>query len=319
MLAYVLKRVAVQLLVLLASSVVIFGMLRLAPGDEATVLLGGHPGTPAQLASIRAKYDLNKPLPVQYLKWLSRAVQGDLGDSVSARDTVAHVLSPRLETTLLLTVYASIIMIILGVGLGMLSAVFRNGFVDLASTAGALTFAAVPAYVAGLVLILVFGVQLHWFPTLGGGEGGSFATRLDHLTLPAIALALSAMALISRVTRSAMITALDSEHVEGARIRGFTERRVVFKHALRSALVPVVTISGVQCGYLLAGAILVEYTFGLNGIGSLLVQSVQNKDFAVVQAVALLITVAFLMISLVVDLLYCVIDPRVRLARGGDR
>lgn len=318
MTAYVLKRLLAQFLVLFASSVVIFGMLHLAPGDPATVLLGGHP-TQSAIDNIRHKYELDKPLPVQYTHWVRRVLHGNFGESVSARDTVWNVIRPRLETTVLLTTFAAILMVLLGVPIGILSAVFRNGAIDVAATAGSLAFAAIPAYVVGLGLIVVFGVELQWFPTLGGGEGGGITGRLDHLTLPAIALSLSAFALVSRVTRSSMIGALESEHVEGARIRGFSERRVVLKHGLRSALVPVVTIAGVQTGYLLAGAILVEYTFGLNGIGRLLVLSVQNKDYAVVQAIALLITAAFLVISLAVDLLYGVIDPRVRLVRRGAR
>lgn len=318
MLAYVLRRLLATLLVLFASSVLIFGMLRLGPGDPAVVLLGGHP-TKVALQNIRQKYGFDKPLPIQYFHWVERVVGGNFGESVSARDTVWHVITPRLETTLLLTAFAAILMILLGVSLGIMSAVFRNGAVDVSVTAGTLAFAAIPAYVVGLALIVIFGVKLHWFPTLGGGEAEGFRGRLDHLVLPAIALALAALAMISRVTRSSMITALQSEHVEGARIRGFSERRVVLKHALRSALVPVVTVAGVQTGYLLAGAILVEYTFSLNGVGRLLVLSVQNKDYAVVQAITLLITAAFLLISLVVDLLYGVIDPRVRLvSRGGQ-
>ncbi len=318
MTAYILKRLLAQFLVLFASSVVIFGMLHLAPGDPATVLLGGHP-TQSAIDNIRHKYELDKPLPVQYTHWVRRVLHGNFGESVSARDAVWNVIRPRLETTVLLTTFAAILMVLLGVPIGILSAVFRNGAIDVAATAGSLAFAAIPAYVVGLGLIVVFGVELQWFPTLGGGEGGGITGRLDHLTLPAIALSLSAFALVSRVTRSSMIGALESEHVEGARIRGFNERRVVLKHGLRSALVPVVTIAGVQTGYLLAGAILVEYTFGLNGIGRLLVLSVQNKDYAVVQAIALLITAAFLVISLAVDLLYGVIDPRVRLVRRGAR
>ena len=315
---YIFTRMLAQLVVLLASSIVIFGMLRLAPGDPAVVLLGGHP-TKAAIQNIRQKYELNKPLPVQYVHWLKRVVHGNFGDSISARDTVWNVIKPRLETTLLLTTFAAILMILVGVFLGIISAVFRNGVVDVLATSVSLGFAAVPAYVVGLILIVVFGVYLHWLPTLGGGEVGGFADRLDHLILPTIALALSALGMISRVTRSSMISALESEYVEGARIRGFSERRVVLKHALRSALVPVVTIAGAQVGYLLAGAILIEYTFGLNGIGRLLVLSVQNKDYVVVQAITLIITAAFLIISFVVDLLYGVIDPRVRLVpRGGQ-
>jgi peptide/nickel transport system permease protein len=246
-------------------------------------------------------------------------LHGDFGQSVLGHDTVAHVVLPRLGNTLLLTLFATILMLAIGIPLGIVSGVFRNGIVDNASTFGALTFASVPAYVMGLVLIVIFGVELAWFPTLGSGEGQGFGEHLYHLTLPSIALAFSCLALISRITRSAMISELASEYVDAARLRGFSERRVVLKHAVRGALVPVVTVTGALFGYLLAGAILVEYTFGINGVGSLLVTSVQGNDYAVVQAIALLVTAEFLIISFVVDLLYGVIDPRVRLtSRGAD-
>jgi peptide/nickel transport system permease protein len=163
------------------------------------------------------------------------------------------------------------------------------------------------------VLIVLFAVKNPWFPSIGSGHG--FVGTIDHLTLPAIALALSALALISRVTRAAMIEALASEAVETARVRGFSSRRVIFKHALRAAALPVVTMTGIVIGYLLSGAILVEYVFSINGIGLLLVRSVQSLDYAVVQAIALIITAEFLLINLIVDVLYGVIDPRVRL--GG--
>jgi peptide/nickel transport system permease protein len=318
MLGYIARRLASLIAVLLASSVLVFALLHLAPGDPATVLLGGRPATAQALKSIRDKYQLDKPLPVQYAAWVGRVVRGDLGESVAGRDTVAHVLGPRLGTTLLLTLYAMTLMVVIGIPIGILSGVYRSGFLDFAATFGSLAFASIPAYVMGLVLLVVFGVELSWFPTLGGGEGG-IADRLYHLTLPAIALAFASMALVSRVTRSAVIGELASEHVEAARIRGFSERRVVLKHAVRGALIPVLTVSGVVFGYLLAGAILVEYTFGINGIGSLLVSSVQSKDFTVVQAIALIVTAEFLILSLVVDLLYGVVDPRVKLATGSER
>ncbi len=226
------------------------------------------------------------------------------------------MLAPRIGVTLLLTGYAVLLMVIFGVAIGVLSGVVRNGPFDLAATLGSLTFTAIPTYVTGVVLAVLFGVDLAWFPAEGGGDTGSVFTRLDHLTLPAIALALSSLALVSRITRSAVIGELESDHVFGARVRGFSRRRVVVKHALRGSMIPVVTIIGAQIGYLLSGAIVIEYAFGLNGLGTLLVESVQGKDYAVVQAIALLVTAEFLFISLIVDLLYGVIDPRVRLAGG---
>jgi peptide/nickel transport system permease protein len=202
---------------------------------------------------------------------------------------------------------------VIGVPLGIISAVFRSGPSDFLASVGTLTFTAIPTYVTGVVMAVVFGVELAWFPPLGGGGTGSFLTRLDHLTLPAVALGLSSLALASRITRSAVIGELEKPHVTGARARGFSGPRVVAKHAVRGAMVPVVTIVGAQIGYLLGGAVVIEYAFGLNGLGTLLVSSVQGKDYAVVQAIALFITAEFLLISLVVDLLYGVIDPRVRL------
>ena len=313
MLRYVATRVAMQIAVLIASTLIIFFLLHLAPGDPATLLNGGHPPSPATLKYFNRLYGFDRPLPEQYLIWLRHVVQGNLGTSVATRTSVASVLLPRIGLTLFLTIYAVAIMVVIGVPLGIVSAVFRSGPSDFLASVGTLTFTAIPTYVTGVVMAVFFGVVLQWFPALGGGDTGSFLTRLDHLTLPAVALGLSSMALASRITRSAVIGELDKPHVTGARARGFSAPRVVAKHAVRGAMVPVVTIVGAQVGYLLGGAVVIEYAFGLNGLGTLLVSSVQGKDYAVVQAIALFITAEFLLISLLVDLLYGVIDPRVRL------
>lgn len=316
MTAYLARRVASMLLVLVASSVVIFAFLHLAPGDPALLLLAGRPTTEQAVEAIREKYALDRPLPVQYATWIGDIAKGDLGDSIRGHDSVVHVVVPRLGTTLALTAYAALLMLLLGIPLGILSAVFRNGAIDVVSSVGALVATAIPPYVSAVVLIVLFAVVLNWFPALGAGSGG-FNT-LYHLTLPAIALSLSALALVSRVTRISMVEALDAEYVETARIRGFSGARVILKHAFRSALIPIVTVTGVVIGYLLSGAILVEYAFGLNGMGALLVSSVQALDYAVVQAIALIFTAEFLVINLIVDLLYAVIDPRVRLVRQPE-
>ncbi len=314
MLKYLGTRLVTQFAVLLASTVIVFLLLHVAPGNPATLLNGGHPPNAAGIAYFNARYGLNRALPVQYWIWLSHLVRGDFGQSIAAHSSVTSVLAPRIGLTLLLTAYAVAIMVVFGLITGILSGVVRNGPFDFLATLGSLTFTAVPTYVTGVVLAVVFGVELAWLPALGGGDVGSFATRLNHLTLPAIALGLSSLALVSRITRSAVISELESDHVFGARVRGFSGVRVVVKHALRGSMVPVVTIVGAQIGYLLSGAVVIEYAFGLNGLGTLLVSSVQGKDYAVVQAIALFVTAEFLAISLVVDLLYGVIDPRVRLA-----
>ena len=316
MLRYIATRLATTVGVLFTSTVIVFVLLHVGPGSPATLLNGGHPPNAVTIHYFNARYGLNRSLPVQYWIWLRHLLQGDFGQSIAAHSSVASVLGPRISVTLLLTAYAVVIMVVLGVTTGIVSGVVRNGPVDLLATLGALTFTAIPSYVTGVVLAVVFGIDLAWFPAVGGGDVGSLLTRLDHLTLPAIALALSSLALVSRITRSAVIGELESDHVFGARVRGFSGFRVVTKHALRGSMIPVVTVIGAQIGYLLSGAIVIEYAFGLNGLGTLLVSSVQGKDYAVVQAIALFVTAEFLVISLIVDLLYGVIDPRVRLA--GD-
>jgi peptide/nickel transport system permease protein len=307
---YLMRRLTGMVFVLLASSIIVFSFLHLAPGDPAQILLAGRPVSTEVLDAVRKKYALDRPVVVQYGIWISNILHGDLGDSVKEHDTVVHVLRPRIGITLALTGYAALIMLMIGIPLGIVSAVKRSGVVDILSSVGTLVAASVPPYVSAVALIVLFAVTFSWFPALGAGSAGW--DRVYHLTMPAIALALSAMAIVSRVTRVSMIEALATEYVETARIRGFSGNRVVLKHALRSALIPVVTISGVVVGYLLSGAVLIEYAFSLNGLGSLLVGSVQGLDYAVVQALALLFTAEFLVINLIVDLLYAVIDPRVR-------
>lgn len=314
MVTYVIKRLLTLVVVLVASTIIMFVLLHLAPGNPAVLMNGGHPPSPATIRYFDKLYGFNRSLPVQYWIWVHHLLQGNLGVSTAYRVSVVSVIGPRISLTLLLTVYAVAIMVLIGVPLGIFSAVFRSGPVDFLASFGALTLTAVPTYVTGVILAVAFGVELHWFPAVGGGDVGSLATRLYHLTLPAIALGLSSLALASRITRSAVIGQLESPHVVGARVRGFSEPRVVTKHAVRGAMVPVVTVVGAQIGYLLGGAIVIEYAFGLSGLGTLLVSSVEQKDYAVVQAIALFITAEFLTISFVVDLVYGLIDPRVRLA-----
>lgn len=305
------KRVLVMPVLLVAASFVIFSMLYLAPGSPESTLVGGRNVDRATLEHIRAKYHLNDSFVVQYGTWLRRAATGDLGDSISRQDTVASTVGPRIVPTLELTALASLMIVLIGIAFGVATALKSDGLVDLVSSVGVLVAAAVAPALMSLLLISVFAVSLGFFPALGLGDEG--IDRLYHLFLPAVALAASAIALVGRTTRVAMIRSLAQESTETARSRGLPTRTVVLKHALRHALIPVVTISGLVVGYLLSGAVIVEYAFGLNGLGSLLVQAVEQKDFALVQAIALLMVLAFLIINLAVDLLYAVIDPRVRL------
>lgn len=314
MIPYIAKRLAMLVVVLLASTVVVFLLLHLAPGNPAVLLNGGHPPTPATLKYFDRLYGLNRPLPVQYLIWLRHLLSGNLGVSAVSRTSVISVIGPRIGLTLMLTAYALVVMVVIGIPLGIFSGIFRNGPVDFFATMGSLAVSAIPNYVTAVVMVALFALEWKLFPAVGGGGTGSLATRLYHLTLPAIALGLASTALASRTTRAAVITELESPHVVGARARGFGEPRVVRMHALRGAMVPIITIVGANAGYLLGGAVVIEQAFGLNGLGNLLVTSVESKDYAVVQAIALFITAEFLVINFIVDLLYGLIDPRVRLA-----
>jgi peptide/nickel transport system permease protein len=294
-----------------ASTIVIFGALAAAPGSPIAFLSGGRTLSPQEKTALNAYYHLNDPLWQRYWDWLENVLRGNFGTSVAFHEPVTTVLAPRLVTTLFLVTYAGLIIVVVGIGLGIAAARSRRS-VDGAITAVTTVGLGTPAFVAAVGLTLVFAVHLGWFPVFGSGSG--FLGRLQHLTLPAVALAIGGVALIARITRTAVRAELASEHVETARSRGFSEARTLRRHAVRNALIPVTTAAGLTIGALLAGTTVVETAFGVNGGGSLLVQSVQDKDFPVVQAACLLLVVSFAVINSGVDLLYSVIDPRIRRA-----
>lgn len=312
MIAFVLRRLLAIVPLLLVLSFVIFSFGHLAPGGPERTLTGGRPLAPEAVAAIRHEYHLDEPFLAQYGYWLSGVAHGDFGQSIGAQDTVASVVGPRIVPTLELAVYSFVLIVGFGLALGIASAMQRGKALDVAVSAAVLGGSAVAAYISGVVLIGIFAVGLGWFPVFG--LGGAGLDRVYHLTLPAIAMAIAATSFIARTTRASLIDVLDSDYVEAAWSRGFSRRRVILRHALRNALVPVVTASGILFGALIAGAVLVEYTFGLNGLGALLVNAIEQRDFAVVQAITLIMATAFLLSNLAVDLLQAVIDPRVRLA-----
>ena len=311
---YVVQRILVAIPLLVVMSFVVFSFLHLAPGRPEALLTGGRPVDAATLAALRGRYHLDDPFLVQYWDWLVNAIKLDFGESFASKDTVGSVVGSRVLPTLQLGVLATILVVLVGVPLGVLAAVRRDSIVDGVVSLFALILSSTAAYVSGIVMIIVLATNLGWFPVFGLGHG--FGDRLYHLTLPALALAGSLTALVMRVTRAAMSDVLRSEHIETARARGFGEWRVVGRHGMRNALVPVLTVGGLASGYLISGSVLVEYTFGLNGLGSLLISAVQEKDFPVVQAITLLFTAAFIVINIVVDVLYGFVDPRIRLRSG---
>jgi len=296
--------------VLLFVSFVTFGLVRLAPGDPVTIVLGGRRVDPATADALRQQFGLVGDPLSQYVAWLGRALQGDLGDSYRLRQDVVDLIGGRLPLTLELVGLAILITIVVAIPLGVIQAHRRDSRIDYAGSLLALIGLSSPVYFTAIVGVLVFAVWLGWLPAFGAGRG--FLDQLYHLILPACALALGTIALTSRMTRSAMIEQLTSDYIEAARAKGLPERSILVKHALRNALIPVVTVTSLQVGFLLVGSVLVEATLGLGGLGSLITDAIQNRDYPVIQASVLLLAVAFILLNLLTDLLYAVIDPRIR-------
>lgn len=297
---------------LLAASLVVFGALALAPGDPLVFLTGGRTVGPDVLAALRAEHNLDDPFLARYWHWLTGVVQGDLGRSVVFGEPVASLIGARVATTAMLVAYAGLLIVVSGIALGALAGL-RPGRVDQAVVVVTSLGVAIPSFVAAAGLIAVFGVGLGWFPVIGSGDG--FLDRIRHLTLPAVALALAAAAYLTRVTRSATRRETTREHVETARSRGLPPSLIVRRHVLRNALIPVTTAGGMIVAALLAGAVVVERAFSLDGLGSLLVQAVDQRDFPVVQGVVLLLVAVFVVLNSLVDACYALLDPRLRKER----
>jgi peptide/nickel transport system permease protein len=314
-LRFAVRRLAMLVLALLVASFVIYASLSVAPGDPLAVLTGGRTLPPEAMAVLRARYHLDESLPVQYWHWLTSAVQGDLGDSIALRESVNAVITQRAAVTLELVLYASILILLLGIGSGLLAGL-RRGALDTTVIAATTVSAAIPSFVAAIVLIAVFAVNLGWFPALGAGDG--VLDRLWHLTLPAIALALSALAIVARVTRVSVREEMGREHVQTAVSRGLPWHLIVRRHVLRNAAIPITTISGITIASLIALSAVVERAFSLNGLGAALVSAAASKDFAVVQGISLILVAAFVITNALVDLLYAALDPRVALGSRAE-
>lgn len=303
------KKLGILVLTVFAASLLIFFSRALVPGDPISFLLRGRKPTPEAIAEVTAQFGLDKPMWQQYLDWVGNLLQGDLGRSLQFRQDVTTVLGDRLPVTLGLVAMAGVTIAILGLAAGITAALNRGKVADRAVLVTMTGLGAIPSFVGAIVLIAVFAVQLGWFPSFGSGDG--FFDGMYHLALPSFALALAFVALVARVTRSSMLDQLEREHVEVGTSRGLSRPRVVTRHVLRNAIGPILTVSGVLVAGLLVSSSIVEQAFGLAGIGSLLVQSVDRLDFPVVQAIVLLIVVTFVLVNTIVDLLAPLIDPRV--------
>lgn len=310
MLRFLARRLSMLIATLLVDSFVIYGALYLAPGNPIATLTGGRSIPPAAMAQLEARYHLNEPFLTRYWSWLTSALHGDLGESIPLHEQVSTIIGERVGVTLQLVMLTAAIIVIVGVGLGIVGALGRgsvDGGVLLVSTVSA----ALPAFAAAVLLQFVFGVMFGWFPVLGTGNG--VLDQLRHLTLPAIALAATSVALVTRVTRAAVQDELGKEHVQTAISRGLPWREVVRRHVLRNAAIPITTVVGITIASLIALAAVVETAFGLNGLGAYLVQAAQNKDFATVQGISLVLVFAFVITNVVIDICYALLDPRVTL------
>lgn len=299
---------------LLVASFVIYSAMYLAPGNPIAALLGGRTPTPEAIEVLERRYHLDEPFLVRYGGWLANAVRGDFGVSIQLRQEVSTLIVQRVGTTVQLVLYASLIIVVVGISLGLLGGL-RRGAIDSIVIVASTISAAVPSFVASIVLLSVFAVNLRWFPALGGGDGALDQVR--HLTLPAVALAFSSIALVARITRSAVREELGREHVQTAVSRGIPYRLVVRRHVLRNAAIPITTVVGITFASLFAASAVVERAFALNGIGSYLIQAALSKDVAVVQGISLVIVAVFVVVNAVVDFLYAVLDPRVSLGESA--
>jgi peptide/nickel transport system permease protein len=318
--------------VLLGVSIIVFFMVRAIPGDPAQILLGQQ-ATNEQVQQLRANMGLDKPVVVQYAVFLRDAVTGDLGDSIVTGRPVTTELLVRFPATLELTAFAMFIAIAVGVPVGVISAVRQYSLLDKLTSVLALTGISIPIFWLAMVLILIFGVRLELLPFPGRlssgvsiqaytglvlvdslltGNFGAFWDGFKHLIMPALALGTIPMAVITRMTRSSMLEVMGEDYVRTARAKGVVPRRVIFKHALRNAMLPTITVIGLQVGLLMGGAVVTETIFSWPGVGQIAYESIYRRDYAMIQGVVLYAALLFVLVNLVVDVLYAVLDPRVR-------
>jgi peptide/nickel transport system permease protein len=302
-----------MLAVLAIVAVIVFVLTRAASGDPISVLLGDQ-ATAEDIARVQKEYGLDKPLPVQFGYWVVEVLQGNLGQSIFLQRPVTQALWERAEPTTLLALMAVAIAAAIGIPCGIVSAVYRGRWVDQLFTGVAMLAASIPSFWFGIVLIQIFAVSLGWFPVSGyGAPGAPLAERLHALMLPAAVLGVLNSALIIRFTRASMLDVLGEDYVRTARSKGLPEHSVVLKHALRNALVPIVTVLGLTVALMIGGAVVTETVFGLPGVGNLVVNAVLRRDYPVIQGALLVVAAIYVLINFAIDLLYVAVDPRVKL------
>jgi peptide/nickel transport system permease protein len=316
MTSYILRRLVMLVPVLIVVGVVVFGLVHLTPGDPAAVILGDR-ATPEDIGRLRDQLGLNDPLPVQFVRWFGNVLRLDFGESIFLGEPVTQALLDRVQPTVLLTLYALSIQVLIGIPAGVLAAVRYNSPLDRALTVMAISGSAIPTFFLGILLILIFAVRLRWLPSGGYVPFGEDpAAHVKGMLMPAFALGFSAAGLLARMVRSSMLDVLREDYVRTAFAKGLPEQLVIVRHALRNALIPALTVIGISLGALLGGAVVTETVFTIPGMGRLVVQSIARRDYPVIQGAIIAIAMTYVLVNLIVDVLYVYIDPRVRL--GGE-
>lgn len=311
MLTYLARRLVLAPITIIGLIAVVFVLVRLMPGDPAVTMLGDY-ATEERVTALRVEMGLDKPWYVQFIVYIGKLVRGDFGESMRMQKDVSWLIASFFPPTLLLATSAMAIAVLFGVTSGIFAAFFHNTKLDYGTSILAVTAYSAPAFWLGLMALFVFGIRLRWFPITGSGSGGSPLDVLRHLILPAGALGLRQAALISRMTRTSVLQTLQEDYVRTARAKGLDNTRVLVKHALRNALIPIVTIMGLTLGVLLGGTVVTEVVFSRPGLGKLLVTSVTTRDFQTLQGLVVVWGSIVIAINLAIDMVYSLIDPRIR-------
>ncbi len=311
MIKFIAKRILQLILILFAASVLIFCMVRITPSDPVSSMTKGRRISEETREALEKQYYLDRSLPEQYIIWITNALHGDLGDSFEHRQSVNSLIAGRLPTTIQLVIMSAILALVIAIPVGIISAVKMNSVIDRLLSVFTLIFVASPVFLTAIILMLVFALHLQLFPSFGSGS--NWVENLRYLFLPSLALGMNMVALISRITRSNMIEQLNSNYATTALAKGIPYWKVVMKHCLKNALIPVITVASIQIGSMIVGAVLVENVFALGGLGDVLIDGVKSADYPVVQGITLMMIVVFLLINLIVDIAYAAIDPRIRL------
>jgi peptide/nickel transport system permease protein len=315
---FLIQRAFISLVTLFLITVIVFTGVRMIPGDPARVMAGTE-ADESGLEEIRQKYGLRDPVPVQYLRWLTLALRGDLGESIRTRDSVVRLVGQKLPITLQLAAYALLVALLIAIPVGVLAAVRRNTAWDYLASSVSLCGVSIPNFWLGIMLILLLSVRLHWLPA--SGFVSPFAdpwANTERLLMPAVVLGAALAAVLMRQTRNSMIEVLSADYIRTAYAKGLRTRIVIFRHAIRNGLIPVITIFGLQLGALIGGAVVTEQIFVLPGFGRLILEAVFTRDYPVVQGVVLITASSYVLINLLVDASYSLLNPRIRIGSGRD-